>query len=127
MRLQIVQTPDGGQAAIVTLSLRNVLALAHKIQWDGSRRTLVTEFDCPDGWLLVVRGEDDEEHYGGRSEPPGPMHPVTEGFISGATPSSGPASQDQQPNPVTNRGLSQSRTQNGRPSQQSRCVFWRTS
>jgi hypothetical protein len=82
MRLQILQFPGGRQAAVVTLSLRNVLALAHKIRWDGSRRTLVTEFDCPDGWLLVVRGEDDDEHYLGRSEPPGPMHPITEAFIA---------------------------------------------
>jgi hypothetical protein len=42
----------------------------------GSRRTLISN-DCPAGLRLVVRAEDDGEHYVDRSAPPGPIHPQT--------------------------------------------------
>jgi len=64
----------------VTLSRRNLLALLQKLEMSGSARTLVSD-DCPAGLELVVRAEDDDEHYRRRDLPPGPMHPRTESFI----------------------------------------------
>jgi hypothetical protein len=64
----------------VTLSRRNLLALLQKLEMEGSARTLISD-NCPPGLELVVRAEDDEEHYAERAEPPGPMHPRTEAFI----------------------------------------------
>jgi hypothetical protein len=70
----------------VTLSRRNLLALLQKLDWPDSART-ITNGDCyrdglpVDNVLLVLRGEDDDEHYARRQEPPGPMHPLTEVFI----------------------------------------------
>lgn len=66
----------------VTLSRRNLLALLQKLEMQGSARTLTSE-DCPEGLELVVRAEEDDHHYGSRSEPPGPMHPRTESFLQG--------------------------------------------
>lgn len=71
---------------VVTLSRRNLLALLHKVDWPGSARTIVNN-DCYwnglpiDGLTLVLRVEDDDEHYRRRAEPPGHMHPRTEVFI----------------------------------------------
>ncbi|GIK83199.1 MAG: hypothetical protein BroJett024_43040 [Alphaproteobacteria bacterium] len=66
---------------MVTLSRRNLLALLHKLQMPGSARSLTTDYDCPEGWSLIVRSESDGEHYGTRSEPPGPLHPASELFV----------------------------------------------
>lgn len=62
----------------VTLSRRNVLALLHKTEMPGSKRTLIKEVG--NGLLLVVKVEDDGEAYRGRV--PGRMHDETERFIS---------------------------------------------
>jgi hypothetical protein len=64
----------------ITLSRRNLLALLQKLEMEGSARTLVSD-DCPEGLELVVRAEDDEQHYRSRAVPPGPMHPRTESFL----------------------------------------------
>jgi hypothetical protein len=84
MRLRLHQYPSSAVAE-VTLSRRNLLALLHKLEMSGSARTLVSE-DCPEGLVLVVRSEEDDEHYGARSLPPGPLHPSTEAFINSLKP-----------------------------------------
>jgi hypothetical protein len=79
---------DDAQAgvAVVTLSRRNLLTLLHKLDMRGSARTL-TNGDCylnfvpTDLLTLVLRAEDDDAHYGERREPPGPLHPASEGFV----------------------------------------------
>lgn len=69
----------------VALSERNLIALINKVRRSDSLRTL--EFDEPvedDGALpgepqqyvrLVVRAEPDDDHYGERPTPPGPVYP----------------------------------------------------
>ena len=79
MRLRLFHHTDHASCE-VTLSRRNLLALLHKLEMEGSARTLISS-DCPPGLELVVRAEDDEVHYQDRDEPPGPMHPKTEAFI----------------------------------------------
>lgn len=80
-----------GPAVVVTLSRRNLLALLHKLDWPPSVRTLVNG-DCyrdgqpVDDVLLVLRCEDDAEHYARRPDPPGRMHPYTEASIAEHTP-----------------------------------------
>jgi AMMECR1 domain-containing protein len=70
----------------VALSRRNLLALLSKLDWPESARTIVNS-DCyrdgrpVDDVVLVLRAEDDDEHYARRADPPGLMHPVTEVFI----------------------------------------------
>ena len=59
----------------IILSRRNLLALLHKLEMEGSARTIIHT-----GWKVVV--EEDGVHYIGRPEPPGPMHPSTEEFIA---------------------------------------------
>lgn len=68
--------------AEVVLSRRNLLAFLHKLDMPGSARTIQSN-DAPEGFMLRVRCEDDDEHYGRRPFPPGPMHPDTEEFIRG--------------------------------------------
>jgi hypothetical protein len=34
-----------------------------------------------DQLTLVLRAEEDEAHYSDRQEPPGPVHPASEGFV----------------------------------------------
>lgn len=80
MKLRMHERP-GGAVAVVTLSRRNLLALLHKLEMPGSARTLTTDYACPEGWSLIVRSESDGEHYGSRSEPPGPLHPASELFV----------------------------------------------
>lgn len=68
---------------LVVLSRRNLLALLHKLHLPGSARTLICGDNNLNGepardLVLVVQVEDDEQHYGTRLEPPGPMHPATE-------------------------------------------------
>jgi hypothetical protein len=60
----------------VTLSRRNLLSLLHKLDWDGSART-IQKF--ADGIVLTVVAEDDDEHYGEYAA--GVMHDETERFI----------------------------------------------
>jgi hypothetical protein len=61
----------------VRLSRRNLLALLHKLDMEGSARTLTRW--CDELHVTVI-AEEDEEHYGGR--PFGTMHPQTEAFIA---------------------------------------------
>jgi len=89
---------DEGRRVEVTLSRRNLLALLHKLDLPGSTRQLENKYcyedgvetpllpdpDTPDGLpptTLVLRCEDDEEHYTNRSFGPGLMHPATEQFV----------------------------------------------
>lgn len=64
----------------IVLSRRNLLALLHKLDMEGSARTL-TGYDTTGCVPIVVRCENDAEHYVGRE--PGPMHSATEAFIAG--------------------------------------------
>jgi hypothetical protein len=61
----------------VTLSRRNLLALLHKLDWEGSERTIQKLAD--DGMILTVVAEDNGEHYGDGAA--GTMHDETERFI----------------------------------------------
>lgn len=96
-RLHIMNL-EGERRVEVVLSRRNLLALLHKLDMPGSARTL-TNGDCwedgrqtpcsPDEaeqsdlppTVLVLRSEDDAEHYGKREYGPGVMHPATEAFV----------------------------------------------
>jgi hypothetical protein len=75
-----------GAIVVVTLSRRNLLALLHKLEMPGSARML-TNGDCyVDGepvsdHVLILRVEEDDEHYAKRPEPAGPVHPATERFL----------------------------------------------
>lgn len=71
-----LEMEDG--VAVVRLSRRNLRSLLHKLDMEGSARTLerMERTDCRP---LRVIAEDDEEHYAGRV--PGPMHPLTESAI----------------------------------------------
>ncbi|MBA3585140.1 MAG: hypothetical protein H0W36_11550 [Gemmatimonadetes bacterium] len=92
MRL-VVAERAGETVVAVTLSRRNLLALLHKLDRAGSARTITSQHayrrldgrtELVDDLLLIVRSENDDEHYGGRLFPPGVMHPDTEAFISGS-------------------------------------------
>lgn len=68
----------------LTLSKRNLLALLHKLEMEGSARTLQTTNwyymdKRVDGHVMEVCVEPDDEHY--RERTPGPMHISTERFI----------------------------------------------
>jgi hypothetical protein len=81
----------------VTLSRRNLLALLHKLDTPGSKRTIINGDSWEDGtptpWpgkpgasalpptLLVLRCEDDMEHYALRPQAPGEMHATTETYV----------------------------------------------
>lgn len=78
------EVPARGQVAVVTLSRRNLLSLLHKLDMPGSARTLRSANCQQQGWVLEVRCEDDEEHYGARGFGPGEMHPETEDFLADA-------------------------------------------
>lgn len=73
--MRLDQTPLG--EIKIALSRRNILALLHKLDWEGSARTIQKE--CDNGMLLTLVAEDDDEHYG--DDEPGIMHDVTEQFI----------------------------------------------
>jgi hypothetical protein len=80
-RCEIVE----GRIVVVTLSRRNLAALTHKLDWPGSFRTIVNRDVHRDGahapeMALVLRCEDDDEHYARRRA--GLMHPDTEEFIA---------------------------------------------
>lgn len=68
---------DDGRSVRATLSRRNLLSLLHKLDMEGSQRTLI-QYD-KQGRTLWVVAEDDDEHYAGRR--PGEMHPETEAFV----------------------------------------------
>lgn len=76
MRMDVYEAP---LTFVVTLSRRNLLALLHKLDMEGSARTIQCEIG--DVALLQVRAEDDAEHYADR-EPAGDMHPDTERYIA---------------------------------------------
>lgn len=78
--------------AEVVLSERNLLALLHKLYMEGSARELQSNDVLAlagDGELghlapkqrFSVKVESDQEHYGCREFPPGPMHPETERIL----------------------------------------------
>lgn len=86
----------------VTLSRRNLLALMYKLELPDSNRQLESNYSYEDGiqtpvrseeaqvrelprTTLVLRCEDDKEHYAKRPDRPGPMHPATERFVHGIT------------------------------------------
>jgi hypothetical protein len=87
-RLRLRLGEDGlPHVALVTLSRRNLLALLHKLDMPGSARMLENtdvEIDgrYAEGFHFVIHAEDDPEHYRARIEPPGPLHPQTELFVS---------------------------------------------
>lgn len=87
----------------VTLSRRNLLALLHKLDMPSSARQIENNDCYEDGvqtssalgedrtispTTLVLRCEDDDEHYAKRALGPGVMHPDTERFVqrSGGSP-----------------------------------------
>jgi hypothetical protein len=70
------QEPVIGEVEI-TLSRRNLLALLHKLDWEGSARTI--QKMVGGGVVLTVVAEDDDEHYG--DDGAGVMHDETERFI----------------------------------------------
>ena len=88
---------DTERAIEVTLSRRNLLALLHKLDAPWSARTIMNGDCWEDGeqtpypgeatestlppTLLVLRAEEDTEHYAARPDPPGDMHPATEAYI----------------------------------------------
>jgi hypothetical protein len=61
----------------VRLSLRNLVALLHKLDEPNSSRTILASTDS--GVILRVTAETDEEHY--RDHECGPMTSTTEAFI----------------------------------------------
>lgn len=68
---------QGAAEIKVTLSRRNLLALLHKLDWEGSERTIQKLTD--DGTTLTVIAENNDEHYG--DSVAGTMHDETEQFI----------------------------------------------
>ena len=89
-RLNVTTVPDR-VLVTVTLSRRNLLALLHKLEAPRPFRWLENG-DC---WIdgrqapypavqLVLRCEEDDEHYARRGFPPGPMSPETAAFIAGS-------------------------------------------
>jgi hypothetical protein len=97
MRLDVVNGDDG-RMVVVVLSRRNLLAALAKIDMPGSARTITSRNCWEDGELaplspaeaarrgvpqtiLVLRSEDDMEHYARRTFPPGDMHAQTETFV----------------------------------------------
>jgi hypothetical protein len=76
MRLRTNTLPNIEGETEVTLSRRNLLSLLHKLDWEGSARTIEK---LQDGVVLTVVAEDDNEHYGDGDT--GVMHEETERFI----------------------------------------------
>lgn len=87
---------EGERRVEVTLSRRNLLALLQKLDMPGSTRQLENGDCYEDGvqtpvssdeqrllspTTLVLRCEDDDEHYAKRVLGPGVMHPDTEQFV----------------------------------------------
>lgn len=76
--MRLYETPSGIE---VTLSRRNILALLHKLDWEGSERTIekVCSGHGGERMILTLVAEEDDEHYG--DDEPGVMHTATESFI----------------------------------------------
>jgi hypothetical protein len=96
-RLHIVNLEDDRRVE-VTLSRRNLLTLLHKLDMAGSMRQIENNDCWEDGvqtpfypgekrrtdlprTRLVLRCENDDEHYANRPVGPGPMHPESERFV----------------------------------------------
>lgn len=96
-RLHVMNLENERRVEVV-LSRRNLLALLHKLDMPGSARQLENNDCWEDGMqtpyypgeelgndlprtVLVLRCEDDDEHYGKREAGPGAMHPDTEAFV----------------------------------------------
>ena len=96
-RLHIMNLDDERRVE-VTLSRRNLLTLLHKLDMPGSMRQIENNDCWEDGqqtpWYpherrtasaihttLVLRCENDDEHYDRRPAGPGLMHPATERFV----------------------------------------------
>ena len=96
-RLHIMNL-EGRTTGQVTLSRRNLLTLLQKLDMAGSMRQIENNDCCEDGvqtpfypheleasdlprTTLVLRCEDDAEHYAKRPAGPGLMHPATERFV----------------------------------------------
>lgn len=96
-RLHVMNLENERRVEVV-LSRRNLLALLHKLDMPGSARQLENNDCWEDGQqtpyypgeklgtdlprtVLVLRCEDDDEHYSKREAGPGIMHPDTEAFV----------------------------------------------
>lgn len=97
-RLHVMNLENERRVEVV-LSRRNLLALLHKLDMPGSARQLENNDCWEDGkqtpyypgeergtdlprTVLVLRCEDDDEHYSKREAGPGVMHPETEAFLA---------------------------------------------
>src|SRR5262245_25327311 len=109
-RLHIMNLEHARRVEVI-LSRRNLLSLLHKLDMPGSMRQIESN-DCYEDGVqtpfypdekrndlsrtkLVLRSEDDPEHYAKRPVGPGLMHPATERFVAekggvSAAPSSAP-------------------------------------
>jgi len=96
-RLHIMNL-EGERRVEIVLSRRNLLVLLHKLDMPDSARQIENNDCWEDGaqtpyypgeelrsdlarTVLVLRCEDDAEHYGKRPLGPGIMHPATEAFV----------------------------------------------
>lgn len=67
---------------VLVLSRRNLLALLHKLDMPGSKRTIVKCLPVQGKTTLVeIRAEEDQGHYEELGHTPGKMHPLTEKYI----------------------------------------------
>lgn len=97
-RLHVMNLENERRVEVV-LSRRNLLALLHKLDMPDSARQIENNDCWEDGkqtpyypgeelgsdlprTVLVLRCEDDDEHYGRREAGPGIMHPDTEAFVT---------------------------------------------
>jgi len=96
-RLHVMNLEGEGRVE-VTLSRRNLLTLLQKLDMPGSMRQIENNDCFGDGvqtpfypgegrdnslprTILVLRCEDDAEHYAKRAAGPGLIHPATERFV----------------------------------------------
>ncbi len=63
---------------VVTLSRRNLLTLLAKLDGHPPHSACTILLPGGEGAQLLVRAEENDEHYEKRSEPPAPAHPDTE-------------------------------------------------
>ena len=61
---------------VLKISRRNLLSLLHKLDMEGSHRTILKPYKNS---YITIQAEEDDAHYNGRM--PGIMHPETEQFI----------------------------------------------
>jgi hypothetical protein len=74
MRLDLATRTE----VVVTLSRRNLLTLLAKLDGHPSNSACSIFLAGDEGPGLLVRGEENDAHYGNRPAPPGAMHPETE-------------------------------------------------